>query len=149
MFINVSISAKTSVHKDEFDVSKTRVIHIEGGVYNDQGLSKLGKLMSLLFVHASWGWRTRTSSRFIKNRPADFGRIKPPAFLNLSFFFLILYFILYVCTYFVFRFKPSGSNLTLIRASMCEGTKVNRLEVRTRKRTAALCFAEVQGFSCS
>lgn len=49
----------------------------------------------------SWGWRTRTSSRFIKNRPADFGMIKPPKFLNLFFFFfLILYFILIVCTYF-------------------------------------------------
>lgn len=49
-------------------------------------LTLLLKYVSLL--HVSWGWRTRTSSRFIKNRPADFGMIKPLEFLNLFFFFL-------------------------------------------------------------
>lgn len=68
----------------------------------------------------------RTSLRFIKNRPADFGMIKPREFLNLFFFFFDFVFY-FDCMYvFLFCFKPSGSKPT-IKASMSEGRKVNRL----------------------
>lgn len=86
--------------------------------YNYRGSQRfvlwLGYTFFSPYVHVSWGWRMRMSSRFIKNRLVDFGMIKPAEFL--SCFFPCLFCMLfwsYVVRIFLFCFEPSGSKLTL------------------------------------
>lgn len=81
---------------------------------NRKWITVVLKRVSVLCVNASWEWRTRTSSRCIKNRLADFGTIKPPTFLNPFISFSFTYFVFYfLCMYvFLFSFKPSGSKRT-------------------------------------
>lgn len=106
---------------------------------------------SLLFVHVSLGWRTRTSSRCIKNRPADIGMIKRPAFLTLFFFLFFFFFCILFCMYvriFV-QFQTIWIN-RLYQGFHVWGQEGEQTEVRTKKRTRWACrwFSGVQGCSC-
>lgn len=106
-------------------------------------VSVLCVLCSVLCVPVSWGWRTKTSSRFIKNRPADFGTIKT-SHISKSFFFFFFLFRSYFVFYFVcmlrilFRFKPSGSKATLSGLPcVIWGQQGEQTEVRTRTKQRA------------
>lgn len=97
-------------------------------------------------VHVSWGWRTRTSSRFIKNRRADFGMIKSSSFLNLFFFLFCILFCMYVRIF--VQFQTIWIKTDSYQGFHVWGQKGEQTEGRTRKRTAGLWFFEVQGCSC-
>lgn len=110
---------------------------------NRKWITVVLKRVSVLCVNASWEWRTRTSSRCIKNRLADFGTIKPPTFLkpfisSSSFTYFVFYF---VCMYvFLFSFKPSGSKRTQLGLPCVCGQAGEQAEDMDHR------FSEVQGW---
>lgn len=124
---------------------------------NRKWITVVLKRVSVLCVNASWEWRTRTSSRCIKNRLADFGTIKPPTFLNpfissSSFTYFVFYFVCYVRIF--VQFQTIWIKTDSIRASMCvwAGRRTGRGHgppvLWSAGMNSAHIYQEKRSFSC-